>query len=707
LQDNVGSLAVGNTREEQALRQAAVLLPAAVNAYRAGRHSESQLLCRAILRDLPDHFDALQLLGLSEADGGQLEQAVITLKRAAEIDPCAAGAQFKLGWLLLRLGRPQDARAYLDRAIALKPDHADAYCNRGLALMAADCNVEAERDFDRALLLDPQMLAAMVARGIVNIRLRNYDLALLMLNTALAAKPDAAPVLAQRGRLFQDQGQHDKAEADFEAALRLDPNLEPALCGQANAALQRGLTAQSMAACHKALGRNPNSEVALTVLGSCYASQGDHKAAIACFDRALAIKPDHESAILCKIFAMDFVPGMDFVQHQEPRNFWWRSVGSKLPRRQLGELNLDPDRRLVVGYVSSDFRTHSAAFAFLPLLRHHDRSRFEIIAYSCHPKGDETTEQCRALVDRWVDARQLHDDGLADRIQADKVDILVDLSGHTGGNRLTVFARKPAPVQVSAVGHVTGTGIPVMDYLLADRVLIPPEVRYLFAEEVYDLPCCITIAPPPDVPASPLPMIRNGYVTFGVFNRIDKISDVTLALWSRLMQALPTSRIMVKHPAIDEPTLCERLLARFGIHGIAADRVRLVGNTSRQQHLATFVEIDMSLDPFPQNGGVSTWESLQMGVPVISMLGRSAGGRVGGAIIKAVGLHEWVADDDDGYIAVAQRFTAAPNELAAIRANLPAMIANSDAGNGEKYTRLVEEGYRRFWRDYCAGTRRQ
>jgi predicted O-linked N-acetylglucosamine transferase (SPINDLY family) len=404
---------------------------------------------------------------------------------------------------------------------------------------------------------------------------------------------------------------------------------------------------------------------------------------------------------------MDFVSGMDFVQHQEPRNFWWREIGSKLPRRQLGERNLDPERRLVIGYVSSDFRTHSAAFAFLPLLQHHDHSQFEIIAYSCYPKIDPTTDQCRALVDRWVDARQLHDDGLADRIQADKVDILVDLSGHSGGNRLTVFARKPAPIQVSAIGHVTGTGIPVMDYLLADPVLIPPEVRYLFTEKVYDLPACITIAPPPDVPASPPPMIRNGYATFGVFNRIDKISDAALALWSQLMRAVQGSRLVIKHGAIDDPLLRDALVGRCIAHGIAADRVRCVGSTERLEHLAMFADIDMSLDPFPQNGGISTWESLQMGVPVITKLGQSAAGRVGGAIVKAVGLHDWVADDDDGYIAIAQRFASAPGELAAIRAGLPAMIANSDAGNCERYTRLVEQGYRRFWRDYCAGMSRQ
>lgn len=737
MQSSVGSRAFKNARlQKQARKHAEVLLPAAIKAYDEGRHGDTQSLCRQIVRDLPNHFIALHLLGISLTDCGQFDEAVPVFTRAVALDPTSAEVHANFGSLLLKLKRYDEARAALDKALALKPDfptawsdlgntlmhmrlfdrsiaahdraialvpdYAEAYGHRGTVLMLARRNEEANRDFDRALSLNPHLLAAMVGKGIVNLRLRQYDIALTTLNTALAARPGSAAVLTQRGRLFQELGQFEQAAADFDAALKLDPAMELALCGKANNALNRGLVVEAISACKRALELNPNSEVALTMLGSCFVKQGEHAAGIACFDRALALKPDHADAILCKIFALDFLPETDFVALQEPRAFWWKAIGAKVTRRQLGVRNLDPERRLVVGYVSSDFRNHSAAHAFKPLLQHHDHNNFEIICYSCHPGADEITEQCRTLADQWVDASQLSDDGLADRIQADHVDILVDLSGHSGGNRLAMFARKPAPIQVTAIGHVTGTGLPVMDYLLADPVLIPEEVRPLFTEKVYDLPCSITIAPAPDVPATALPMLRNGYVTFGVFNRIDKISDSALAVWTRLMQALPGSRIVVKHTGIDDPLLRDALIARFVAHGIAEDRVRTVGFTPRAEHLAMFGEIDMSLDPFPQNGGVSTWESLQLGVPVITKLGRSAAGRIGGAIVKAVGLHDWVADGDDGYIAIATRFASAPAELAALRAKLPAMVASSAAGNGETYTRHVEQGYRKFWRDYCA-----
>ena len=739
MQSSVGSRAFQNARlQKQARKQAEVLLPAAVNAYRQARHGEAQALCRQILKDLPNHFDALHLFGVSEVDCGHFEEAVAALTQAVSIDPRSAEAQSNLGMALFRLNRYEEAHAAQqkaialkpnfataltnlgntlmhmrrleesiaahDRAVALKPGYGDAYCNRGMTLLLLERNEEADRDFDRALSFSPRLQAALLGKGLVNLNLRNFDVALEKINAAVAANPNAAPVLAQRGRVFQQMAQLEKANADFEAALALDPGLEAALCGKANLGLLNGNIAPAIAACNKVLARNPNSEVAITLLGSCAAKQGEIATAVALYDRALEIKPDYEEAISKKIFAMDFLPGVDIAQLQAARKSWWHAIGSKLPRRQLGECNLDPDRRIVVGYISSDFREHSAALAFMPILRRHDHEKFGVILYSCSPRQDAITEVFRKVADKFVDASQFSDDMLADRIEADRVDILVDLSGHSAGHRLCVFARKPAPIQITAIGNATGTGLPVIDYFLTDPVAVPPGDRHLFAEKPYDLPSLITIEPTPgDVrPSAELPMLRNGHVTFGMFNRTDKISDPALVVWSKLMQAIPGSVIMVKNGAMSDAVLRDGVIARFVAHGIRAERVRCIGATPRRDHLAMFAEIDMALDPFPQNGGISTWEPLQMGVPVITKLGSGPAARAGGAIVKAVGLDDFVAEDDEGYIAIAQRFAADPAALAAVRARLPAMVANSAGGNSDIYIRHVEEGYRKFWRDYCA-----
>ena len=295
----------------------------------------------------------------------------------------------------------------------------------------------------------------------------------------------------------------------------------------------------------------------------------------------------------------------------------------------------------------------------------------------------------------------MSDDQLADRIEADSVDILVDVSGHSAGNRLTVFARKPAPIQVTAFGDAIGTGLPAMDYVFQNPVGIPIGVRHLLTERVYDLPCVITMAPVIDRRPSPAPMIRNGFVTFGVFNRIEKISDRALELWSSLLMGLPGSRILIKNGALDDAFLRDGLVARLVANGISSDRVTCLGSTQRSEHLDAFANVDISLDPFPQNGGISTLESLYMGVPVIAKLGNAAAARGSASILKAIGLDDWVGEDDDGYLAIARKYALRPLELDALRAELPDRIANSAIGNMEIYTRKVEEGYRRFWQDYC------
>jgi predicted O-linked N-acetylglucosamine transferase (SPINDLY family) len=741
LQSSVGSRAFQNARlQKQFKKQAEVLLPAAFAAYRQGKHPDAQALCRQILKDLPDHFDALHLLGVSELDCRQFEEAEGILARAVSVEPRSAEARSNLGMALFNLKRYDDARkcqekavalqpnfptaltnlgntlmrlglveqaiAAHDRAIQLKPDYGDAHCNRGMALLLLNRNGQADQSFDRALSFQRRHLQAMVGKGVASLRLRHSDVAQTAFNAVLAVKPDFAEVLTYRARVHQQMGRFAEAEADFDAALAIDPVMDSALRGKAAIKILLGDIAQGIAACMKVLEQDPASEIAITMLGICYAQQRDIAGAIAHFDRALAIKPDYEEAMMNKIFALDFAPDTDFAVHQAARSEWWGAIGAKIPQRELRRPMPDPNKRIVVGYVSSDFRTHSAAFAFMPVLRNHDRREFEIVCYSCSPLRDAVTEECRSLADIWVDAVQFSDDDLADRIQADGVDILVDLSGHTAGNRLTVFARKPAPIQVTAWGAGTGTGLLTMDYFLADPVTVPESARHLFAEKIYDLPCVITTEALPDAQPSALPMIRNGHVTFGVFNRIDKISEDALVMWSKLLQQVTGSTVVFKNAALDDSFLRDGLIGRFVAHGVSPDRIRCIGKTSRPEHLAEFANIDISLDPFPLNGGVSTWESLQAGVPVVTKLGGSAPSRLGGAIVKAVGLDDWVADDDDGYMEIARTYASMASHLEALRADLPARVAASAAGNGAIYTRRVEEGYRQFWRDYCAAISR-
>jgi predicted O-linked N-acetylglucosamine transferase (SPINDLY family) len=356
----------------------------------------------------------------------------------------------------------------------------------------------------------------------------------------------------------------------------------------------------------------------------------------------------------------------------------------------------------VLGYVSADFRRHSAATIIWPVLKNHDKTRFEVVCYSCSPKRDDVTKDFQQVADRWVDASQISDADLARRIRADEVDILIDLSGHSGGNRLGTFARRPAPVQVTAWGHGTGTGLPTVDYLFSDPVTIPQAMRHLYAEKIYDLPCVITSALPViELPRGDPPARANGYVTFGVFNRITQMSDDAVAVWARVLHGVPDARLLLKDGAFDEQSLRDLLRQRFAAHGIAAERIDFLGSSPREQHLAAFGRTDIGLDPFPQNGGVSTWEALHMGVPIVAKLGHTAPSRLSGAILTSIGMGDWVAEDADDYVARAVKFATMPNHLATLRHELPAKIAASASGNAALYTHAVETSYRAMWEDYC------
>ncbi|MCK1388111.1 tetratricopeptide repeat protein [Bradyrhizobium sp. 21] len=738
MQSSGGARAFQNARlQKKLMKQADAVLSAAAAAYGQGKYAETEALCREILKALPDHVDAMHLLGMCAHDGRRLEEAQELLERVIALDPrlhdahnnlatvhfdlgnyeqarrCQeraialkpnfAVALTNLGNTLMHLGQYEQALEMHERAIKLKPDYADALCNRGMVEIVLGQITRAKESFDRALLFQPRHAEAIVGQGMVSSELRHYEEAAAKFATALAIKPGAPRILAQRGRLSYELQRLEPALADFEAALAISPKLELALRGKAQTCLVMGKTAQAMAAATTLIERNPRSEMGMALMGFAYSNQGDMDAAIEYLDRALELRPDYGDAIRGKIFLEDYRAEADFVVQQAVRKSWWDQIGSKLPRRELPKRPLDPDKRIVVGYVAAEFRQHSAGLTLLPVLRNHDHAKFEIICYYSWPGADEYTAMFKSLADVWVDAWGLSDDELADRIQADNVDILIDVSGHTTGNRLQCFARKPAPIQATGFGHATGTGMPTMDYVLADPIFIPPSARHLFAEKIYDLPCLITMEPVTNLQPSELPMLRNGYVTFGVFNRIYKISDDAIRVWSRIMREVPGSKIVLKHSLLDDPLLRDSLVARFVAQGIAEEDIICLGTTSRDDHLMAFDKIDISLDTFPQNGGISTWESLYKGVPVVAKLGIGASSRAGASIVAAVGLGDWVAEDDDGYVEIARKFASQPEHLVTLRADLPARIAASPAGNVEIYTRELEAGYRQFWRDYCAG----
>jgi predicted O-linked N-acetylglucosamine transferase (SPINDLY family) len=711
-----------------------VLFSRATAYHQFGQLDQAKIGYKKILKKRPNHVDALRRLGICEHQTNDSSSAERLLRRALLADPRSAEARCDLGIVLGALQRPDEALACFDDLIAMKPDFAEAHFHRGNLLLGLRRFTEALASFDEAIAIDPRHLNALNNRGNALHELGRFADAIACYDRVLTFQPACAPAIVNRGAAFKDLRQAEKAIAEFDLALAIDPNhiaawvnrgetllvlrrLDEALAsfdgalsinpqialawlGRANILMLTGKLADSAAACERALAIEPNSPKALIQLGQYHALKSDAEAAIACFDRALALKPDEGAALSLRIFTMDFSVDGTFATHQAARSDWWRNVGSKISGNRLPqrENDRDPSRRIVLGYVSADFRQHSAAYTFRPVLMNHVKTNFEVICYSGSPTEDPVTASFRQLADRWRNVLQWSDDQLVDCIQADKVDILIDLSGHTEGNRLHVFARKPAPIQVTAWGHATGTGLSTIDYLFSDPVSVPPEVRDLFAEQIYDLPCAITIEPPPaGLRSSEPPVIANGFLTYGVFNRVSKFSNAAISVWARILQSDLTSRLLIKDHTLDNASVQTMLLEKFASHGIAPDRICLMGSTSREEHLATYRRVDICLDPFPQGGGVSSWEALHMGVPVVAKLGNAFPKRLAGAILSAIELSDWVAADDDQYVEIALRSTA--DRLRTIRHELPDLIDRRCGPTA--YTGAVEQAYRTMWEKHC------
>jgi predicted O-linked N-acetylglucosamine transferase (SPINDLY family) len=647
-------------------RQVEMLLPAAIAAYQRGQHDEARALCRKILSERPDIFDALHLLGFLELDGPRVAEAEKLLRRAVKVQPRSAEAHSNLGLAYAKLERFEEARQCQETAIALSPNFATALTNLGNVLM----------------------------------RLGQHDQAIEAHDRAIRLKPDYADAYNNRGAAFLRIQRLPEALASFDRALEFDPKSEPAWLGRANVLMLWRRLTEAKSACREALAINPMSVQGLVQLSQCHGFQAENDFALDCLDRALSIDPEHETAITNRIFWLDFSTRADVASQQAARADWWRAIGLKEVRRAtpLRAEDRNPDRKIVLGYVSAEFKRRSAAFTYRPVLENHDKTQFDIVCYSNAPRCDDVTETFRRAADRWHGTSQWSDDQLADRIQRDGIDILVDLSGHGDGGRLRVFARKPAPIQVTAWGHATGTGLPTIDYLFSDPVAIPSDVRHHYAEQIYDLPCLIALEPPNNVSRSELPPVsKNGFLTYGVFNRVSKFSGEAIALWSRLLSADPACRLTIKCQTLDDGDTRSRLLDRFKANAVDPERILLLGTTEREVHLAALGEIDICLDPFPHGGGVSTWEALHMGVPVVTKLGEGVASRASGAILSATGLTNWVAKSEGEYFEIARNSTR--EQLEALRRDLPSLIDRRCGPHS--YTRAVEDAYRDMWRRYC------
>jgi predicted O-linked N-acetylglucosamine transferase (SPINDLY family) len=619
--------------------------------------------------------------------------------------PAAETAQqlFERGNILYGTGDQAAAADYYHRALQIDPELSAASYNLGCALDSLAGPAQALPHFQTAAARRPDWWQARSNLGFALARLGRMAEAAVELTAAAALNPGDAGLRNNLGLALTALGRGEEAHASFLEAIRLDPGYPEAHSNLAVLFERYGRTTESIFSSMEALRLRPDYPEAHHNLANAFKSQGRHDEALTHYREALRLKPDYPEAHSALLFTLCYPAALSpeqlFAEHAA------FGAAHSFPAAPHDN-DPDPQRALRIGYISADLRDHAVARFIEPVLKHHDRSRFLICCYSNVSVPDATSTRLMGLAGRFVNLAGMPDHEAAALIRRDRIDILVDLSGHTAGNRLTLFARKPAPVQVTWLGYPQTTGLNAMDYRITDAVSDPPgESERFHTERLLRLPDTFScFAPPAEAPpVGVLPALSRSAISFGSFNNPAKITQETVELWAGALRLVTGSRMLIKGYALADAGSRARLLGLFEAQGIDAGRLELRGNTAGyREHLQLYGAVDIALDCYPYNGTTTTCEALWMGVPVVTLAGRSHRSRVGAALLQSVGLSSLVADSPQNFPGLAAALAQDLERLARLRGALRQRMAGSPLTDGAGFTGHLEAAYRAIWQNWCA-----
>jgi predicted O-linked N-acetylglucosamine transferase (SPINDLY family) len=684
------------------------LLAAGIKHHQAGRLAEAEVCCRRLLAAQPHHPDGLHLLGLIAHQAGQYESAVELIRQAIQRNGQNAAYFYHLGVALHVQGKRDEALAAYTAAIHIQPDLAEAHCNFGVTLNEQGKREQALAAYAQAIRLRPDYAVAHSNLGDALNADGRFDEAITACRNAISLMPDLAEAHYNLGNALRQQGKHDEAIAAYAQAIRIRPDYAHAHSNMGIALNEQGKLEQALAAYHQAIRIRPDHAEAYCNSGIALKEHGKYDAAIAAYRQALRIKPELAEAfsnlLSCLNYDDQSTADQIFAAHRQ----WDERYGVLTARPRAYANPREPGRRLKVGYVSADFRWHSVAYFVEPLLRAHNHETVEVFCYAEVAQPDSVTHRLRRYADHWLVTVGLSDDALTQRISKDGIDILVDLAGHSGKNRLRVFARKPAPVQVTWLGYPNTTGLSSIDYRLVDAITDPAGADALASETLVRLEGgFLCYAPLSEAPApSPPPMVAADAVTFGSFNNPAKLSAATLDAWATLLTRLPKARLILKGRPFADAGTRAWFLARLGERGVATERVELLAFLrGAAAHLRVYKRVDIALDPFPYNGTTTTCEALWMGVPVVTRRGDRHAGRVGASLLAQIGLTELIAGSAEEYVEIALALANDPARLTKLRASLRPRMAPSPLCDAPAFARKIEGTYRKMWQHWCVATR--
>jgi predicted O-linked N-acetylglucosamine transferase (SPINDLY family) len=631
---------------------------------------------------------------------GLTDKAIQSYQLAIQADPNIAEAHNDLATVLYEEGRLAEAAEGFHRALALRPDYPDAHYNLGLIHHARGEFPEAVASIERALRLKPDYPEAVNNLGCALQAMGKLDEAMDCYRRALKLRPGDASAYNNMGTAWHARGDIPAAVACLEEAIRAKPDYAEAQNNLGCVWQSPGKLDEALACYEHSLELDPHDAKTHTNLGTAWHAMGETDAAIACYEQALRCDPEFIKARQNLLCTLQYRAPARLVELQAAHAEFERCHAASFHAAWQPHANRrDPDRPLRLGFLSADLGRHPVGTFLVRVLENLDRRQCEIVCYNDRPKPDDLTARFQAVANTWRDVLGVSDQRLAEQIRNDGIDMLFDLAGHTLNNRLLVFARKPAPIQLTWIGYVGTTGLRAMDYLVADRHHVPVDAEPFYCETVLRMPDgYVCFDPPADAPpVEPLPAAATGRVTFGSLNNPAKISPLTVAAWSQVLRRVEGSRLILKYRGLHSHAASSRLRERFAAAGLEPERLELLDWSSQRDALACYGQIDVALDTFPYSGGLTTCEALWMGAPVVTCPGETFAGRHSLSHLSTVGLTETIAGDLDQYVDIAVRLASDLPRLADLRANLRPRVAASPLCDGPRFAENLLPLLRRAW----------
>lgn len=666
-----------------------------------GRLPEAEACYRTALKIDPRYVMALINLGALLMSMKRLEESEHCYRNALQISQSVAAVHRGLGNVLRSMGRLSDALDCYQTALSIEPNSAITHYDRGTALWLDGRVHKAIEHYQLSLKFDPNSVATHNDLAVALLKSGKWAECASHCQTAIRLAPRSFQPYVNLGNALNELGQYAEAEMSYRHVLKLNPNLTEAHSNLGNVLLKQGRISEAESYCKKALDIAPHFTEAYMNLGNIYKDLGQLSEAENCYHKVIHLDPYHANAFGDLLFSLNYRETEPQYSFELARQYGVEN-SFKTPNRFTTWAIEPAPKRLRIGFVSGDLGNHPVGYFLEGLLAKLDQRTLDLYAYSTSGKNDELSERIRTHFSNWKSIQGLNDEDAAQLIYDDGIHILIDLSGHTAKNRLPVFAWKPAPVQVSWLGYFATTGLPEMDYLIADHWTLPENEEIYFTENIWRLPDTRLCFTPPieHVDVSPLPALNNRRITFGCFNNLNKMNEAVVALWARVLKAVPDSQLFLKSRQLSDTALQQQTLARFAAHDIPAERLALEGADPRSVYLAAYQRVDIALDPFPFTGGTTSVEGLWMGVPVITLAGERFLSRQGVGILMNAGLKEWIAKDANDYVTRAVIHASDIERLSNLRQKLRHQVLASPLFDATRFARNFETAMRDMWQQF-------